>query len=461
MAIPDEILRLVETFNRNIDAYKSGSYNETQVRREFIDPFFESLGWDINNRQGHAEAYKDVIHEDAIKIGDSTKAPDYCFRIGGTRKFFVEAKKPSVNIKDDIAPAFQLRRYAWSSKLPLSIVTDFEEFAVYDCRIKPVKTDKASVARVKYFNFSEYPDRWDEIVSIFSHDAILKGSFDKYAQSRTKRERITSIDITQLPVKHVRQAAWKDIEDVKFILDASMLPIISSIRQRHQSLFADAIEIRRGVLFDKSILTSEKSSSDSYRYFEGNIYRYQTDVINEQWVEFGPKMKEYPRDFKWFEGERLLLRRLVNRRKRLMASKIDATTVTNKNLYVIFVTAKESINYSLGLLNSKLIARIYLSQISQATKDDFPQVTIKDAKNLPFRTIDFSDSTDKSLHDKMVSLVQTMLDLNKSLQNAKTPDEKNVLQRQITATDNQIDQLVYELYNLTKEEIKIIEETNS
>lgn len=187
MTVPSDILRLVETFDRNIEAYKSGSYNETQVRREFIDPFFESLGWDINNRQGHAEAYKDVIHEDTIKIGDSTKAPDYCFRIGGTRKFFVEAKKPSINIKDDIAPAFQLRRYAWSSKLPLSIVTDFEEFAVYDCRIKPVKTDKASVARVKYFNFKEYPDRWEEIVSIFSHDAILKGSFDKYAQSRTKR----------------------------------------------------------------------------------------------------------------------------------------------------------------------------------------------------------------------------------------------------------------------------------
>lgn len=90
-------------------------------------------------------------------------------------------------------------------------------------------------------------------------------------------------------------------------------------------------------------------------------------------------------------------------------------------------------------------------------KDDFPQVTIKDAKKLPFRAIDFADPTDKSRHDKMVSLVQSMLDLNKALQNAKTPDEKNVFQRQITATDNQIDELVYELYNLTKEEIKIIE----
>lgn len=61
------------------------------------------------NRQGYAEAYKDVIHEDAIRVGEAIKAPDYAFRIGGTRKFFVEAKKPSVNLKDDISPAYQLR----------------------------------------------------------------------------------------------------------------------------------------------------------------------------------------------------------------------------------------------------------------------------------------------------------------------------------------------------------------
>lgn len=134
MAVPDRVLRLIDTFDNNLSSYRSGRYNETQVRREFIDPFFEALGWDVGNRKGYAEAYKDVIHEDAIKVGGKTKAPDYSFRIGGTRKFFLEAKKPAVNVKDDIDPAFQVRRYAWSAKLPLSILTDFEELAVYDCR---------------------------------------------------------------------------------------------------------------------------------------------------------------------------------------------------------------------------------------------------------------------------------------------------------------------------------------
>ena len=112
MPAPKEIVQLVERFQNNRDAYKSGHYNETQVRREFVDPFFKALGWDIDNEQGFAEAYKDVIHEDAIKVGGTTRAPDYSFRIGGQRKFFLETKKPSVDIKEDIYPAFQLRRYA-------------------------------------------------------------------------------------------------------------------------------------------------------------------------------------------------------------------------------------------------------------------------------------------------------------------------------------------------------------
>lgn len=129
MAAPDKVHELIDRINYNLSLYRSGKYNETQVRREFIDPLFKALGWDIDNEQGYAEAYKDVIHEDAIKVGGKTKAPDYSFRVGGTRKFFLEAKKPSVNIKDDLPPAFQLRRYAWSAKLPLSILTDFEELA--------------------------------------------------------------------------------------------------------------------------------------------------------------------------------------------------------------------------------------------------------------------------------------------------------------------------------------------
>ncbi|MCH7792613.1 MAG: N-6 DNA methylase, partial [Planctomycetes bacterium] len=163
---------------------------------------------------GNAEAYKDVVHEDAIKIGGSTKAPDYCFRIGGVRKFFVESKKPSIDIMADASPAFQLRRYAWSAKLPLSILTDFEELAVYDCRVKPVRSDKASTARVLYFRSDEYAQRWDELASVFSREAILKGSFDKFAES-SKRKRGTA-EVDDAFLAEIEQ--WRDMLARNFAL---------------------------------------------------------------------------------------------------------------------------------------------------------------------------------------------------------------------------------------------------
>jgi hypothetical protein len=112
MPIPASILERVETFGRNLDSYLDPDYKETQLRREFLDPLFEALGWDVANKAGYAEAYKDVVHEDSLKVpGLAATAPDYSFRVGGTRKFFVEAKKPAVKIKDDPAPAAQLRSY--------------------------------------------------------------------------------------------------------------------------------------------------------------------------------------------------------------------------------------------------------------------------------------------------------------------------------------------------------------
>ena len=204
---PEAVQELVDRFERNVDAYRSGRYNETQVRLEFINPMFAALGWDMDNEKGWAEAYKDVIHEDAIKVGGATKAPDYCFRIGGTRKFFLEAKKPSVSIKDEPSPAFQLRRYAWSAKLPLSILTDFEELAVYDCRIKPAVTDKPSTARTMYIRYPDYPARWDEIASTFSYDAVGQGSFDKYAESTKRKKGTAEVDAAFL--KDIE--AWRDM----------------------------------------------------------------------------------------------------------------------------------------------------------------------------------------------------------------------------------------------------------
>ena len=189
---PKRIKELVEKYKLNYTRYRD--YNEEQIKQEFINPLFDALGWDIYNKNDIAPQYRDVIFEDSLRINKEVRAPDYCFQLPGKKMFFVEAKKPSVNIKEKKESAFQVRSYAWSAKLPLSILTDFEELAIYDTRVKPNKRDKAGIARLDYFTYDEYVDRWDDLYNIFSKEAVLKGSFDQYAEDNKKKRGTEEVD---------------------------------------------------------------------------------------------------------------------------------------------------------------------------------------------------------------------------------------------------------------------------
>ncbi len=194
MPAPQAIRDLVERYEFNRVVYHKGQKNETELRREFLDPFFRALGWDVDNNKGYSEAYKEVAHEDPIRIQGQTKHIDYSFRVGDSRKFICEAKKPSVAIKDDLGAALQLRRYAWNAKLKLSILTNFEEFAVYDCNVPIRKEDTAATARIAFFPYTEYEKRWERIVSVFSPEGIRRGSYDKYVESNGEKHGTAGVD---------------------------------------------------------------------------------------------------------------------------------------------------------------------------------------------------------------------------------------------------------------------------
>jgi len=940
MPAPDSVRQLVENFNQHLEAYRSGKYKEAQLRQEYLNPFFEALGWDMTNKQGYAEAYKEVLVEESVEVEGGAKAPDYTFRIGGKRIFFVEAKKPSVNIQSDIHPAFQVRRYAWSAKLPVCILTDFEELAVYESRSKPNPNEQAGTGRILYFKFGEYIQKWDEIAGIFSREAVLKGSFNRFEQtSRGKRGTVEvddaflkdienwrellaknlalrnpdlsvrelnyavqmtinrivflricedrgierdkqlqellegegiyarlcelfrqadqrynsglfhfekekeqssqpddltlrlliddktlkemikglyypspyvfkliptdilgqvyerflgkvihltaghqarveekpevrkaggvyytptyiveyivqntvgkllekktpkeaaelkivdpacgsgsfllgayqclldwhvdwynrnepekwvkgaspavyqaqggewklttaekkrillanlhgvdidpqAVEVTKLslllkvledesqesigqqlsllkeralpdlgcniqcgnsligpdyyqekqlsmgfaeeeerarvnafdwraafpqvfakggfdavignppygasftnldemyfiknystfvktkdvyttfierglkllresgyisfiipsawmggpqyatlrdfilkfqinkilllpfnifseayvdtvifvfrnqkPINYfsetfiypkklklskisiekyvtVPQDQWLLLNDKKIILNPMAISIQSRLANTCSRKFSDIALMKRGVLIDKSLLTSRPMNKNCFRYFEGDVYRYQIKIIANQWLEFtNEKIKEKPKEFIWFTGQRILLRRLVNRKQRLMACYCDDTFITNKNIYSIITKELDS-KLFLAIVNSKLISYLYINQVTSAVKDDFPQVTIKDFLSLPI-------PNDLNMQQKE-SIIISLVELINELKNRpyRTPQEKEALQREIEATDRQIDQLVYELYGLTEEEIKIVE----
>ena len=87
-----KIAELVEEFKTNEHIYKTAAYDEENTKIHFINKFFIALGWDVTNELGASPQFKDVEFEDTVIVGGKPKAPDYCFRIGGARIFFVEAK---------------------------------------------------------------------------------------------------------------------------------------------------------------------------------------------------------------------------------------------------------------------------------------------------------------------------------------------------------------------------------
>jgi len=117
----------------------------------------------------------------------------------------------------------------------------------------------------------------------------------------------------------------------------------------------------------------------------------------------------------------------------------------------------EDLLYLLGLLNSRVLT-FRFRYIGKLKSGGIIEYFWNSVSKMPIRRIDFSDATDEVRHGRMVELVETMLKLHNQLAAAKTNHEKTAIQRQIDATDNQIDQLVYELYGLTDEEIRIVEE---
>jgi hypothetical protein len=176
-----QIRTLVEKFEKNYADYTKGgnSYNESQTRADFIDPFFESLGWDLKNRRSLPNYTREVILEDSIEGESTHQNPDYGFQAGTEKKFFVEAKKSSVRIESDKHAAFQARSYGWTDKHPIVLLTNFEYLSIYDTTVKPNDTDDGKVCRIKFYHYKDYESNFDEIHELLSRESIFSGQFDQ------------------------------------------------------------------------------------------------------------------------------------------------------------------------------------------------------------------------------------------------------------------------------------------
>ncbi len=229
------VARLAQQFKENEKYYTSKDFVESETRNKFIDPLLEALAWDVKNEKGARHDRQEVITEDRVVIAGQIKHPDYTLCYGGERKIYVEAKQPSIDLKKNPEPALQVRRYAYSSKMPIAILTDFQELAIYDTRIKPKANDTAATARIKYLTYQQYVDHFEELFDQISWNAVDLGKFDTFWETNHLKKGTATVDEDILDmIEEWRLLLAEDIalhnEDIdEFNLTSSVQKIIDRI----------------------------------------------------------------------------------------------------------------------------------------------------------------------------------------------------------------------------------------
>ena len=268
-----------------------------------------------------------------------------------------------------------------------------------------------------------------------------------------KKEKDPSM--VDIPYRRVSMQLMNE-PDYKVVLEPEAVELLNSIvgriAFRRLGDFTISTQGLSGSRF-KRVLSID--NSDSYPFLEkGQVYRYDFQIAKTSVVTLEDKQSLKV----FYEPQpKILFRRLVNRQDRLMAGYTSRAMVFKKDVNPFIVTGVNwHTKYVLGILNSRLISYLYIRTSSIATKNDFRQTTLTELRQLPIRTIDFGNPADVKAYAKMIALVDTMLDLHKQLPNL-TGEKLRIVESQIERTDREIDKLVYRLYGLSDDEVRIVE----
>lgn len=178
-----QLSQLVKAFAAQQAHYRLSTYKESQLRNDYLDPLLKTFGWDVDNEAGKSQFLRDVIQEEELAVEEDEtlkmKNPDYTLRVAGARQLFVEAKKVAVDLERTPYPAFQTRRYGWSANLAVSVLTNFERLAIYDCRLKPTAGEDPHVARYRTYHYTEFLTHFEEIYALLSFEAVTNGAIEQ------------------------------------------------------------------------------------------------------------------------------------------------------------------------------------------------------------------------------------------------------------------------------------------
>ena len=318
--------------------------------------------------------------------------------------------------------------------------------------------DSGHVRLISNFRYNVWPKNAAETLVIV-YQKGMKGRSTRVVHPRSPDEFVREDNSIKID-----QADWELTPGKRFLIRADAR-LISKI-EKDKTQLGDLCDLTQGIIVyktrqdsAKNLYISNSSKGSGWKKLldtNSSVIRYGLTWGN-MYLKYGNWLW-CPRDSKYFESPKILFVRLRNRLlSRKLIGTYDEEKYYNRDNFnnIIAKDLRYSLKYILGLFNSLLLNYWY--------KAYFDNVNINPAqvRLIPIRPIDFSKRSDKAKHDKMVRLVERMLELHKELSKAKSDHDKTLLQRQISSTDRQINSLVYDLYGLTKDEIKLVEESSS
>ncbi|AVI42278.1 Eco57I restriction-modification methylase domain-containing protein [Bacillus pumilus] len=279
----EELKKLVEKFKSNEKYYTEAKsrYNETDTRNEFIDPFFEILGWDIHNRNNVRPNLREVMRENYLT---STSRPDYAFTLSGVKKFFTEAKKPAVRILSDMESILQARRYGYNAKHLITVLTNFEYLLIYDATVEPKETDNPYTALLMQpIHYSKYEENFDEIEKLLSKETVYSGSFENNLEDLVNQG--VHMPIDELFLQQIRQWRLLLANELYKSHPEYSLAIISDLIQKfiNQMIFLRLCEDRNLPIYhnlQKTIEDPNEVQEKMLKMFEEADKKYNSGLFN-------------------------------------------------------------------------------------------------------------------------------------------------------------------------------------
>ncbi|WP_419547601.1 DUF7149 domain-containing protein [Microcystis sp.] len=253
------------------------------------------------------------------------------------------------------------------------------------------------------------------------------------------RDKIDFNIINSLDYHILSKKEWSNSQDLKLIFNP-LSKLLNNKLSKIQTTIEDITDSARGILANKNDYSLNKIDDFHEPILTGKLDRYFLEDVNE-YIKYGDNLREKPSSFDFFTGERILVRRIISRQFRIMATLTQKPLVVKKDIYIFKLnTDRFSIKYLLSIINSKFVSYLKTKNSTSAKKDDFTQLTMNDIRKLriPIPT--------PNQVVNIENIVDQILTAKKSNPKADTSE-----------LEKEINQIVYELYGLSEEEIRIIE----